>query len=236
MSRSPRLAPLTIALVVAVLLSGCSLGSGGGSEPEPVPSASPTEKVDPTQFTRDGTFQSHIDIDGVDFVYTLYPTKSTPRTNEWYPRGDKFFTITLTAYDLDRKLRDPFRTKRKVYMDRISVRSTTDSKNQDEGTAGPYELNARAGKITFDPEPTSSRRYGMLITSPKGAFELRNQAIGDVPDDTRLVTLEITASVYIQRRPGSSDYDRQDVVQEVPITIFASDEPTKAVEIPVNAN
>ena len=44
----------------------------------------------------------------IDYVYTLYPTKSTPRTNEWYPKGAKYFSFTFQAYDLDRELRDPF--------------------------------------------------------------------------------------------------------------------------------
>ncbi len=56
-----------------------------------------------SQFTRDGTFQSHVvlpEAPDLDFVYTIYPTKSTPRTNEWYPKGGKFFSFTFQAYDL----------------------------------------------------------------------------------------------------------------------------------------
>lgn len=239
MSRPRPLRPAVVALVVAlaVSLSACSQLGGAKAEPVPTPVAtSATPKVEDTQFTRDGTFQSHIDVDGVDFVYTLYPTKSTPRTHEWYPLGNKYFTLTLTAYDLDRKLRDRFATKRKVYLDRISASSTTDSEGADGSSAMPYSLNAQARTITLDPEPTQKRGYGMLVTSPKGAFELRNQKIGPMPLATRLVTLKISASVYIQRRPGSDQYDRHRVTQKVPITIFASKRPTPTTRIPVDAN
>ncbi|KQY60197.1 hypothetical protein ASD11_12050 [Aeromicrobium sp. Root495] len=235
------------ALALTLTLSGCSSLSPE-SDPTPTPSASSSPvPVEETQFTRDGTFQSHINVDGIDFVYTLYPTKSTPRTHEWFPRGNKFFTITMTAYDLDRKIRDDFKTKRKVYLDRISIASTTatadqvsgkdDSDDTDLSTAvQPYELNAQAKRITWDPEPLSKKKYGMLITSPKGSFELRNQKIGPMDLDVRRVTLRIAARVYVQREAGSSSYDRHTIRQDVPITVFASAKATSVAKIPVDAN
>lgn len=238
MSPAPRtVTAVVVGVVLLALLAGCgAIGAPGRSaRPTVAPSPTPVE-VEQTQFTRDGTFQSHISIDGVDFVYTLYPTKSTPRTNEWYPRGDKFFTMTFTAYDLDRDLRARFSSKRKVYLDRISVTSTTDV-DEAQGTAEqPYTLTAEAKRVTFDPEPLTKRGMGMLITSPKGSFELRNQKIGEMSLDTRLVTLTISSTVYIQRSAGSSRYDRQRIEQEVPITIFASEQETPFSEIPINAN
>jgi hypothetical protein len=238
-SRRPRLAAaLTCAMLVALTTGGCGVidpASSATPAPAAVPVASTTAQpeVEQTQFTRDGTFQSHITIDGVDFVYTIYPTKSTPRTNLWFPGGDKFFTVTLTAYDLDQKLRAPFSKKRKTYLDRIKVTSSTKTRSGE--SESPYSLDERAARITFDPEPTQNK-YGMLITSPKGAFELRNQAIGSVAADTSQVVLKFSASVYMQRKPGGRQYDRQDIEQEVPITIFASTEDTEAAKIPINAN
>ena len=233
-SRPARLIAPVLALALA--LSGCSVFQGdddkepGGATPS---SATTTGDLVNSQFTRDGTFQSHIDVNGVDFVYTLYPTKSTPRTNEWYPKGNKYFSFTFQAYDLDQELRDPFKTKRRVFLDRIEVESATTSAS---GTVErPYTLNEKASKITFDPEPQGGK-YGMLITSPKGAFELRNQPIGDLAADTTGVTLTFRAEVRIQRSPGSSSYERETIRQEVPIAIFASDTPTQAAEIPVDAN
>jgi hypothetical protein len=234
--RTPFATSLLVAL--ALVLSGCGLfDTGDGKDkgaPTPSPSASATATPYPSQFTRDGTFQSHIDVDGVDFVYTLYPTKSTPRTNEWYPRGNHFFSFTFQAYDLDRRLRDPFRTKRKVYLDHIRVTSMTKTA-KGNGNRHPYRLDAEAKEITFDPEPLTTR-YGMIITSPKGAFELRNQKIRAMPLDTIGVDLMFTATVWIQRRAGGTDFYKRVIRQTVPIAIFESKKPTQVSSIPVDAN
>ena len=225
------------ALVLTAALTGCSIlvdDEEPKAEPTPSPSASATEKMYDSQFTRDGTFQSHVDVNGIDFVYTLYPTKSTPRTNEWYPLGNKFFSFTFQAYDLDRGLRDKFATKRKVYLERIRVRSATVTESG-QGNEQPYRLDAVAKKITFDPEPVTTDK-GMIITSPKGAFELRNQRIGEMSLDTRGLQLTFVATVWIQDAPGSKRFYKRDIRQVVPIAIFESDKPTQAARIPINAN
>lgn len=240
MSRTrSRLVPAVAALATAAaLLSGCSAFDGltssddSGESPAATPTA--TETPYDSQFTRDGTFQSHIDVNGVDFVYTLYPTKSTPRTNEWYPKGNKFFSFTFQAYDLNRSLRDKYATKRKVYLDHITVSSAT--KTSDGGQVQhPYQLDAVAKDITFDPEPLTTK-YGMIITSPKGAFELRNQRIRPTSLDTRGIDLLFTATVWIQDRPGSAKFSKKVIRQKVPIAIFESDKPTEVQSIPVDAN
>lgn len=234
--RGPRAALLTVLLSLA--LSGCSLLSGDDNDPNADSSAKPKATASETpydsQFTRDGTFQSHIDVNGIDFVYTLYPTKSTPRTNEWYPRGSKFFSFTLQAYDLDRGLRDPYRTKREVYLERIQVTSVTKTA-EGRGRGRPYVLDSEARRITFDPEPLTTDK-GMIITSPKGAFELRNQRIRPMPLTTRGVDLMFTATVWIQDVPGSERFSKREIKQTVPIAIFKSDKPTKVAPIPLNAN
>lgn len=227
------------ALTLAVLLTGCSAIedlTGGGDDPVEAesPTASATAAVYDSQFTRDGTFQSHVDVNGVDFVYNMYPTKATPRTNEWYPRGNKFFSFTFSAYDLDRELRDPFATKRKVYLDTIQVTSRTILSDGSKGSERPYELDADAKKITFDPEPVATKR-GMLITSPKGAFELRNQKIGEMALDTIGLQLTFKATVWIEESAGSGEFYRKVITQKVPIAIFTSEEKTSVAEIPVDA-
>jgi hypothetical protein len=222
-------------LLAALLLSGCGSLSEFGAKESSTP-ATPTPSPTPTfssQFTRDGTFQSHVDVDGVDFVYTIWPTKSTPRTNLWYPKGNKFFSFTFQAYDLDQELRDTFRTKRKVWLDRIRVESETTTESG--AVERPYDLDATASRVTFDPQPVTSKR-GMIITSPKGAFELRNQKIGTLAMDTRGLNLIFRATVHIQRSAGSRTYYRETIRQRVPIAIFASDSETKAAKIPVDAN
>lgn len=228
------------AVVLSVLLSSCSAIdglTGGGDDPVEAesPSATPTQAVYDSQFTRDGTFQSHVDVNGVDFVYNMYPTKATPRTNEWYPRGNKFFSFTFGAYDLDRGLRDPFATKRKVYLANIKVTSRTVLNDGSKGTERPYELEADAKTITFDPEPVATK-YGMLITSPKGAFELRNQKIREMALDTHGLDLTFTATVWIQDSAGAStSYYKREIKQKVPIAIFPSEEETVVTKIPINA-
>lgn len=227
----------TTLVVLQLLLSGCSLLGVGGSEPtaEPTaPATSATPAPYPSQFTRDGTFQSHIEINGIDFVYTLYPTKSTPRTNEWYPRGSKYFSFTFQAYDLDRGLRDPFATKRKVYLSHVTVTSRTRT-TAGGATQHPYRLDVRAPKATFDPEPVTTK-YGMIVTSPKGAFELRNQRIRPMSLDTHGVDLMFTATVHIQSAAGSTRYVERKIRQKVPIAIFESKTPTVVASIPIDAN
>ncbi|MCW2764345.1 MAG: hypothetical protein JWO11_304 [Nocardioides sp.] len=239
MTRSPRLRTArsaSLLLVLSVALSSCGLFDIGAGKDSPSATQSPSASATPynSQFTRDGTFQSHIDVDGVDFVYTLYPTKSTPRTNEWYPRGNHFFSFTFQAYDLDRRLRDPFSTKRKVYLANIRVTSGTKTANG-KGGQSPYRLNADAKQVTFDPEPLTTR-YGMIITSPKGAFELRNQKIRGMSLETIGVDLSFSATVWIQRTAGGTGFYRREIRQTVPIAIFASKKPTSVAPIPVDAN
>ena len=233
-----RRAAAALVTVAALLLSGCSALDSLSASGDPTESASALPSATPTpyesQFTRDGTFQSHINIGNLDFVYTLYPTKSTPRTNEWYPKGSKFFSFTFQAYDLDRELRDPFRTKRKVWLDRITVSSKV-LLHEGTSTEQPYRLDAVARKVTFDPEPLSSK-YGMLITSPKGAFELRNQEIVATDDDTKGIDLMFAATVWAENRAGSGTYTKKVIRQRVPIAIFPSKEPTQQQSIPIDAN
>lgn len=235
-----RLRRLGAAGSLALVLSGCSLvglgDDGAGTSP-----ASPTEAtVDPLEvdstFTTNGTFQAHDTARGLrdlDFVYTMYPTQATPRTGEWYPRGKKYFTFTFQAYDLAQQIRAPFATKRRVYLDTIKVTSRTITADGGR-TERPYRLDAEAKEITLDPEPTGNR-FGMLITSPKGAFELRNQVIGSMSEDTRGVELTFTAVVHAETSAGSGDYERRAIKQVVPISIFASDTPTRAARVPVDA-
>lgn len=237
--RRSRLLVLPAVLLLSAVLSSCSVVedlTNGNDEAEPTatPTTSATTEYYDSQFTRDGTFQSHIDVAGLDFVYTLYPTKSTPRTNEWYPLGNKYFSFTFQAYDLNQDLRAPFNTKRKVFLGRIQVTSTT-TRSDGGPSESPYALDADARTITLDPEPLGNS-YGMLITSPKGSFELRNQQINPTDPATIGIDLTFTATVQMESSAGSNRYVEQTITQKVPIAIFPSDDPTVAQEIPVNAN
>lgn len=225
---------LALIVVVAMATVGCTSSNTEPEAPTPAPTNAVEESVFDSQFTKDGTYQSHIEIDGVDFVYTVWPTKATPRTNEWYPGGDKTFSFTLQAYDLRREFEDPFDSKRNVYLETIRVTSTTTTESG-RSSQQPYRLDALASTITFDPEPLVSNG-NMLITSPKGAFELRNQVIGTLASDTIGVTLVFEALVYIQSSAVSSTYKAEMIREEVPIRIFPSTIPTESQEIPYTAN
>lgn len=236
LSRTPprRSVALLTALVIAlVTLSGCSLP--GTKHAKATPSSTPVDaqKVFPSQFTRDGTFQSHINVDNLDYVFTLFANKATPRTNLWYAKGDKVFSFSLTVYDLDRALRDPFRTKRRVWLSHIRVTSTTTRPGH--ASQSPYHLDAVARRVTFDPQPLANR-YGMLITSPKGTFELRNQRIRSMAVGTQGVTLHFVATVHAETRAGSGRYRTRQIRQAVPITIFPGSTRTKVAQIPIDAN
>ncbi|MEO9324209.1 hypothetical protein ABFT23_12020 [Nocardioides sp. C4-1] len=227
------------AAVLALALAACDT-SGGDETPAGTPAgtaSAPADLAISSEFTSSGTFQSHTSVRGargVDLVLTMYPTKATPRTNEWYPGGSKFFTFTFQGYDLSQPLRAPFDTKRLMYLETIEVTSATITANGG-ATERPYSLDAEAADVTFDPEPARSR-FGMLITSPKGALEVRNQEIGPMSPDTRGVELTFRAVVHIEKRAGSGEYLTRTVKQVVPIAIFASDDPTVATPIPENAS
>ena len=231
-----RLALAGCALTLLVVLSACGLFPGGddADSPTPSPSAAASERELDSEFTHDGTFQSHNTTSDVDYVFTIWPTKSTPRTNDWYPLGDKNFSFTFQAYDMGRDFRDPFSTKRQTFLQHVKVTSTVTTESGNV-TDGPYTLDATAAAITFDPEPVSNQ-WGMLVTSPKGSFELRNQTIGDLPEDTIGITLRFEATVWTENAAGKPDVTPQVITQEVPIAIFASDTPTEQQEIPKNAN
>lgn len=235
MSTVPRrLAAVLASLLGLALLASCGVlpTSSAAESATPTTPPVPASTFD-SQFTRDGTFQSHIEIDGIDFVYTIWPTKATPRTNDWFPKGDKYFSFTLQAYDLDRDFRDSFATKRRVWLGEISASSETTTESGQ--TEEPYRFEADAKKVTFDPQPVTNK-YGMLITSPKGAFELRNQKIGTVARDTSGVTLTFEATVWVQDKAGKKAFTPEFIRQEVPIAIFDSSATTEAQKIPKNAN
>jgi hypothetical protein len=230
-ARAPRRLVVGVAASL-LLLSGCSAAPQPSVQEEP--SATQTEMPFNSEFSRDGTFQSHADVDDVDFVFTIWAAKATPRMAEWRPKGDKFFSFTFQAYDTRQQMRAPFKSKRLVWLERVQVTSATTT---DSGTVeSPYSLDEWAPDITFDPEARTSGRKGMLITSPKGAFEIRNQVIKDLADDTQGVTLTFRAVVHMQAKPGSKTYTKREITQTIPVAVHKSKYPTIPQPIPFNAS
>ena len=226
--------PLVVALLVVLTLSACSpLTDARDDLPAPT---SPVVAPMPfnSEFSRDGTYQSHIRIDDIDFVFTIWAAKATPRMAEWYPKGDKYFSFTFQGYDTRREMRDPFSTKRLVWLERVQVTSRTTTGSGT--TESPYTLDEWAPDVTFDPQARTAGRRGMLITSPKGAFELRNQVLKDMADDTQGVTLDFRAVVHVQQRRGSNRYAQHEVTLQIPVAIFASEYATRPQPVPFNAS
>jgi len=228
----PRLALGVVLAATAVATSSCGVvdaaaGLVGDDAPmRTVSTESPAPDPLESELTRDGTTQAHLSVRGeedLDLVLTMYPTARTPRTHEWYPKGGKYFTYTLQAFDTSRGERDPFDTKREVYLGDVDVTSVVvgaDGK-PDRGAREPYRLDADARDVTLDPEPVGNAD-GMLITSPKGSFELQDQKLGSVPRGTRGVELTFDAVVHVETSAGSDSFDRRTVTTEVPVGIVDS--------------
>ncbi|MDF1703860.1 MAG: hypothetical protein P1U38_03735 [Aeromicrobium sp.] len=224
-----------LALGLVLSAAACSSESPSGEPtPVPTPTATDTGAEEPTgsMFTDNGTFTSSTSIDGIEYVLSIYPTARTPFTHQWYPGGDKLFTMSMTAYDTDRAERDPFASKRVVFLDRVSVSSVASDESGNTISVEPYRLDEQAARVTLDPEPLADPVYGMVITSPKGAFELRDQVIGTLDPKVRKVTLSFHATVWAQNSAGSAQVNRQSISTEVPIVIFPSTKDTTTVENP----
>lgn len=247
-SKRVRTVLATTALGTAVLFaaSGCSNGGTLFEQPAaaeatasaPASSAAPaapTASGIPSVFSEQGSVQLHQAINGIDYVLTLWPTRATPNPSKWYPKGKKYFNLTFTSYDEGTKLRAKFSKKRKVYLSRVQISSTTVGANDTDSSTTPYWLDTEARKVTLDPDAVHTSR-GMRITSPKGSFEIRNQAIGSLNTGATGVKLKFVAYVSAQSSAGSKHYDKEVIKQTIPIAITPSTERTKAKSIPFDAN
>lgn len=189
-----------------------------------------------SQFSKNGVSNVYKNIAGIDYVLSIFPSQATPRSDQWYPKGDKLFTFTFQAYDLNVDLKAPYASKRLVYLGNVNISSDVTLSGHTESSArSPYTVNGQAASLTFDPEPNTFRSYGMRITSPKGVYEMRNQVIGDLPDESIGITLHFKFYVTVQRAAGQDAWDAQEIDIDIPIGIFESDEPTPIRDVPVDA-
>lgn len=189
-----------------------------------------------SQFSKNGVSNIYKNIAGMDYVLSIFPSQATPRSDQWYPKGKKLFTFTFQAYDLNVDLKAPYASKRLAYLGNVTISSDVTLSGQASGSVSPpYTINGQAAQLTFDPEPNTFRTYGMRITSPKGVFEMRNQTIGDLPDDTIGVTLHFRFYLTVQRVAGQDVWDEEQIEIDVPIGIFESDQSTPIRDVPVDA-
>lgn len=223
-------------------LTGLSLPTANASTPSPATSSSaqapvPVNTSFKSSFTKNGAMHIYTNIEGIDYVMAIYPSQATPDVNKWYPNGNKLFSMNLQAYDLSKDLRAPYGQKRQVYLSTVSITSTvTASSGNGDGSSSSFMKYGDARQLTFDPEAVTYMNYGIRLTSPKGIFEMRNQAIGNLPTDTIGITLHFQYFVNVQRNAGGTVYDPHTVNMDVPIGITPSSQATPTTMVPVDAS
>jgi hypothetical protein len=152
------------------------------------------------------------------------------KTHDWTPMADKRFSFVIGVYDNRVPADATFDQKRRVYMSNLTVTAKTST------TSGlvelPYTLNTDPLKVTLDPEALRSEQgLGLLITSPKGGFQLESQQIGVLADDTEGLMLDFAMQVSFETSPLSNTYTTQVVHQYVPVAIFSEEESKASTEV-----
>jgi hypothetical protein len=231
MQKRPALRTLTAVAIVAtaVALSGCSTVMpffGLQSSPAPKGSTSTTTEVKADDaglrfasvFTDMGSVHPTVDI--ADQLQLQLEVWTEQKTHDWSPLADKRFSFVIGVYDNRVPAEASFDQKRRVYMSNISVTATTSTASGTVET--PYALNTDPLKVTLDPEALRSEQgLGLLITSPKGGFQLESQQIGVLADDTEGLMLDFAMQVSFETSPLSNTYTTQIVHQYVPVAIFS---------------
>jgi hypothetical protein len=226
LSKRARLGLSGVVPLLVLGLSGCATGSMFGSSPidaaavstssTPTPSASPLEfnsvftdmgSVHPTQLIAD-RLQLELDM------------WTEQKTHEWYYDSDKKFSFVIDVTDQSQTEDAPFATKRLVYMSNLTVTATTTTTSGTIET--PLVLSVDPIAATLDPEALSSS-YGLLITSPKGGFQLESQTIGTLAPDTIGLNLDFAMTLTSESSAASGAFVTQTIHQTVPVAIFSND-------------
>jgi hypothetical protein len=140
------------------------------------------------------------------------------KAHEWYPDTDKQLNYVINVVDSHAEEDDPFRLKRRVYLGEISVQAETVQTSGESTVA--YELDDDAVDLTLDPEALRSKKYGLLVTSPKGGFQYQKTEIGQVPEDTKGLDMNFDLELSTQDERGSKDYTTDNYKFTLPIAIF----------------
>ncbi|MGD8194718.1 hypothetical protein ACEXQB_009510 [Herbiconiux sp. P18] len=235
-----RLVGAGAAIATAVALSGCSTimpllgvqptqapGAAGASAGSTSADSTATDLSANTTdqalqfasvFTDMGSVHPTVDI--ADKLQLRLDVWTEQKTHDWTPMADKRFSFVIGVYDNKVAPEAPFDQKRRVYMSNITVTAKTTTASGTVET--PYALNTDPLKITLDPEALRSEQgLGLLITSPKGGFQLESQQIGVVADDTQGLMLDFAFQVSFETAPLANTYMTQVVHQYVPVAIFS---------------
>jgi len=208
--------------LIAFGMTGCSaITPFLGTQPvqnvaaaAPAPSATPDLVFD-SVFTDMGSIHPTLMI-GTDLELQL-DMWTEQKTHEWYTDSDKLFSFVINVFDRSVSADAPFSTKRLVYMSNISVTATTSTTSG--ASVSPFVLDTDPLLVTLDPEALRSAD-GLLITSPKGGFQLESNQIGTVSSDTYGVTLDFAMTIATESAAGSGGYTTQVVHVPVPVAIF----------------
>ena len=102
-------------------------------------------------------------------------------------------------------------------MSNIAVTATTSTTSG--ASVSPFVLDTDPLLVTLDPEALRSDK-GLLITSPKGGFQLESNSIGALSPDTYGVLLDFAMTVSVEGAAGGGQYTTQVVHVPVPVAIF----------------
>ncbi|TFB84308.1 hypothetical protein E3O44_15875 [Cryobacterium algoricola] len=139
------------------------------------------------------------------------------KTHEWYTDSDKRFSFVISVFDRAQAPEAPFGTKRHVYMSNITVTATTTTASGASTT--PFVLNVNPIAATLDPEALTGPG-GLLVTSPKGGFQLESNPIGILTPDTYGLTLDFAMTIAGEATAGGGATVTQIVHQAIPVAIF----------------
>ena len=251
-----RSAGIAAALATVVALSGCSTimpffgiqptapgaagaaGSAGAGAGAGTTADSTTADLGAN--TTDGSLQFasvftdmgsvHPTVDIADQLQLKLDVWTEQKTHDWTPMADKRFSFVIGVYDNRVPAEAGFDQKRRVYMSNLTVTAKTTT------TSGlvemPFNLNTDPLKVTLDPEALRSEQgLGLLITSPKGGFQLESQQIGVLADDTEGLMLDFAMQVSFETSPLSNTYTTQVVHQYVPVAIFSEEESKASTDV-----
>jgi hypothetical protein len=207
--------------LLALSLTSCSAGGVFGSSPLDAVQvvAEPTTTAEPLEYN--SVFSDMGSIHPTSMIGSQLELEldmwTEQKTHEWYPDSEKLFSFVINVYDQTVPAEAPFATKRLVYMSNLTVTATTTTTSGNVET--PLVLNVDPVAVTLDPEALRSD-YGLLITSPKGGFQLESNSIGTVAADTEGLSLDFAMTISSETAPGSGVYVTQPVHQLVPVAIF----------------
>jgi len=222
-SRFSALAATSLVALAALSLTACTSIPMFGPAPAALTGVSTTTVPTPTAtpLVYDSVFSDmgsiHPKVKLANKLELELDMWTEQKTHEWYPDSEKLFSMVISVFDTNVSESASFAKKRKVYMSNLTVTATTTT------TSGlvenPFVMNVNPVKVTLDPEALRSMK-GLLITSPKGGFQLQSNKIGSLAADTTGLVLDFAMTVSTQASGGSKNYTTQVIHQMVPVAIF----------------